>query len=332
MKWHHLSIIALCGVFVVSLVTMGQVEGFTPAQSSAVFLDPVTIRASTSVNGSTHLSVDATIRSAESGADAMLSFRIESLDASLLLVTLNESLADAALQKLNRYSLVEIQLERQLDVGESIRLHIELVCGDIISQTTPPFPGDAMQGSFIYYVRPSVAFYNFTFQLVLPPHASLSQETIAPIFPETQSNYTDGHSIAFIWDVDELQPGQESVFIAKYEVPLSVVTETSFPLIHLIALAVSSFFFGVLVVKYGPHALNRIRNIGSVKVVGITDDEEEMLDIIRGKGGSCPQKDLYMVSGMSQAKVSLVLSNLEERGLVKRFREGRENIVHIIEE
>jgi uncharacterized membrane protein len=35
---------------------------------------------------------------------------------------------------------------------------------------------------------------------------------------------------------------------------------------------------------------------------------------------------------MSQAKVSLILTALEERGLVRRFKDGRENTVHIIEE
>jgi uncharacterized membrane protein len=35
---------------------------------------------------------------------------------------------------------------------------------------------------------------------------------------------------------------------------------------------------------------------------------------------------------MSQAKVSLILNNLEERGLVRRFKEGRENMVHLMED
>ena len=54
--------------------------------------------------------------------------------------------------------------------------------------------------------------------------------------------------------------------------------------------------------------------------------------MIRQKGGSCPQKDLYTEFDMSQAKVSLILNNLEERDLVRRFREGRENVVHIMED
>ena len=66
--------------------------------------------------------------------------------------------------------------------------------------------------------------------------------------------------------------------------------------------------------------------------MGVTSEEEEVLEVIRQKGGSCPQKDLYTEFDMSQAKVSLILNNLEERGLVRRFREGRENVVHIMED
>ncbi len=82
----------------------------------------------------------------------------------------------------------------------------------------------------------------------------------------------------------------------------------------------------------GPKLYYRIRRIRTVRYIGVTSEEEEVLEVIRAKGGSCPQKDLYTVFDMSQTKVSLILNNLEERGLVRRFREGRENVVHLMEE
>ena len=82
---------------------------------------------------------------------------------------------------------------------------------------------------------------------------------------------------------------------------------------------------------FGPKILYRLRRIGKVRFVVVTSEEEEILEVIRQRGGSCPQKDLYTEFDMSQAKVSLILNNLEERGLVRRLREGRENVVHIME-
>jgi uncharacterized membrane protein len=89
---------------------------------------------------------------------------------------------------------------------------------------------------------------------------------------------------------------------------------------------------GIVLALGGPKFYQRIRRIGTVRFVGVTTEEEEVLEVIRQKGGSCPQKDLYTEFDMSQAKVSIILNNLEERGLVRRFREGRENVVHIMEE
>jgi uncharacterized membrane protein len=81
-----------------------------------------------------------------------------------------------------------------------------------------------------------------------------------------------------------------------------------------------------------PRVLQRIRQIGAVRFVGVTNEEEEILETIRRKGGSCSQKDLYTELAMSQSKISIVLTGLEERGLVRRFREGRENVIHIVED
>ena len=89
---------------------------------------------------------------------------------------------------------------------------------------------------------------------------------------------------------------------------------------------------GIIIAIFGPRIVYRLKRIGKVRFIGVTSEEEEVLEVIRQKGGSCSQKDLYTEFDMSQAKVSLILNNLEERGLVRRLREGRENVVHIMED
>ncbi|MCJ7818144.1 MAG: MarR family transcriptional regulator, partial [Candidatus Thorarchaeota archaeon] len=95
--------------------------------------------------------------------------------------------------------------------------------------------------------------------------------------------------------------------------------------------ALLGVLLGIVLAVFGPRILYRLRRIGKVRFIGVTSEEEDVLEVIRQKGGSCPQKDLYTEFDMSQAKVSLILNNLEERGLVRRLREGRENVVHIME-
>lgn len=81
-----------------------------------------------------------------------------------------------------------------------------------------------------------------------------------------------------------------------------------------------------------PWVLHAVRRLRHVRYVGITREEQELLSVIERKGGSCPQKVLSVELDMSQAKVSMLLKNLEERGLVRRFRDGRENMVHLMNE
>lgn len=59
----------------------------------------------------------------------------------------------------------------------------------------------------------------------------------------------------------------------------------------------------------------------------LTKDLREVLDVIRGHRGRITQKDLRSRLEYSEVKVSLMLSDLEKRGLIKKFKHGRENIV-----
>jgi len=172
---------------------------------------------------------------------------------------------------------------------------------------------------------------NFTFTAILPQDALLSRESVVPLFPASDSNYTDGASLAFVWFTDSLQIGQERVFIVKYQYPNAQPGPLGSFFFEAIVIALLGIVSGIALTIGGPKIYQRIKRIGTVRFVGVTSEEEEVLEVIRQKGGSCPQKDLYTEFDMSQAKVSLILNNLEERGLVRRFREGRENVVHIME-
>ncbi|WP_135605101.1 hypothetical protein [Methanococcoides sp. NM1] len=63
--------------------------------------------------------------------------------------------------------------------------------------------------------------------------------------------------------------------------------------------------------------------------VPLPSDLQEVLDIIRSSGGRITQKDLRAKLSYSEAKVSLIVSDLENRGLVEKFKKGRGNIIII---
>lgn len=63
------------------------------------------------------------------------------------------------------------------------------------------------------------------------------------------------------------------------------------------------------------------------KQMELPDDLKELYDIILKKGGRITQKDLRKEVIYGEAKVSLMIADLEDRGLIKKIKKGRANII-----
>ncbi len=61
--------------------------------------------------------------------------------------------------------------------------------------------------------------------------------------------------------------------------------------------------------------------------IELPDDLKELYDIIIKKGGRTTQKELRKEVIYGEAKVSLMITDLENRGLVKKIKKGRSNII-----
>lgn len=61
--------------------------------------------------------------------------------------------------------------------------------------------------------------------------------------------------------------------------------------------------------------------------IELPDDLKELYDIILKKGGRITQKDLRKEVIYGEAKVSLMIADLEDRGLIKKIKKGRSNII-----
>ncbi len=302
------------------------------AQLQDVKLDPVEIKAIMSLDKVTTLNIRARATNQGSSGITSLSFRIDSLDVEIINSQANGTSTTSSSELQNRYTEVIVFLSSPLQENESVWVELEVEATDFQQDRELSFDLSKYLETFVFYVRPLVDFSNFTFIAVLPQDALLSRESVVPLFPAANSNYTDGSSIAFVWYIESLQVGQERAFIIKYQFSNLQSGPLGSFLVESILIAVLGVIGGIILTLGGPKLYQRLRRIGTVKFVGITSEEREVLDVIQRKGGSCPQKDLYTEFDMSQAKVSLILNNLEERGIVRRFREGRENVVHIMED
>jgi uncharacterized membrane protein len=59
----------------------------------------------------------------------------------------------------------------------------------------------------------------------------------------------------------------------------------------------------------------------------LSDELQNIVNIIKKEGGRATQKELRQQIPLSEAKISLMLSELEEKKIVKRIKKGRGNVL-----
>ena len=64
----------------------------------------------------------------------------------------------------------------------------------------------------------------------------------------------------------------------------------------------------------------------------LPDDLKEILAIVSRAGGRITQKELRSKLNCSEAKVSLMITDLEERGKVQKVKKGRGNVILLVDE
>ncbi len=67
--------------------------------------------------------------------------------------------------------------------------------------------------------------------------------------------------------------------------------------------------------------------IAENKSIELPSDLHELYNLIQKMGGRVTQKELREKMAYSEAKVSLMLDDLESRSLIKKFKKGRSNII-----
>jgi uncharacterized membrane protein len=320
---------------VIGTLVLGSLTPFgVTAQSTTtndISIEVMSTTAFIHTNDSTSLIIDAKIVNIGLNPIASADIRVDSLELNVTSAVSGEEEAEFIMTTMDRHTMITIQLRNDLNTNESEWIHLELQSYDIQSNLELDESGNFKHGSLVYYIRPHISITNYTFVAVLPAHASLSHESSVPLFPEADTNFTDGQRIAFKWFVSSIQPGQERAFIIRYQVIDESDIVTGVSIIVIVFVGLVGVVFGLGIAILGPKINTRIRHIGEVQYAGITREETIILETLKMKGGSCSQKELYNELDISESKLSLILSGLEEKELIKRLREGRANIVHMME-
>jgi len=158
----------------------------------------------------------------------------------------------------------------------------------------------------------------------LPENSILAYEVVnRSYFPRDGETLTDGRHIMIYWEKENLTPEDNLQFSVLYT--MSGAREPLYNyIIVFLTLIVIIIMVGITVY------LKKERRTKSMDVVTsvLNDDERCIVNILNKREGKCLQKVLVRESGFSKAKVSRLVKNLKERGIIKLEPvSGRENRV-----
>ena len=284
---------------------------------------------------STSIMINSRVTNTGSTPLNQISIRLDVRSLTILDVDVDEAAVTAEAAPAERYTIIDLYPISPVNAGSTVDIELSLITDCLQEHVGLNEAGDMDTSHLIFYMRPLNEVRNLTFTAVLPPYAVLQNETAAPLFPKPTSNFTDGSSFVFRWETSILLPGQELAYIVKYQVPVTIspaaLVQQDFTLVVL--LAVLGGAIATIVIERIPKVLSLFRDKPQIVISGISKQEREILDFIRRKDGTCTQREIYRELNLSQSIVSTVLTTLEEeRGLIKRTREGRENIIQLLEQ
>ena len=179
---------------------------------------------------------------------------------------------------------------------------------------------------------------NGTYSLSLPPdnYTIIARHYRGNILIyDTEENITLHENENLALDLIMFPTFEENELPENYEYILPELREAEARSTLLALIAVSAIVIAGLVVFYYVKVYPKKRAAGEkkvegpphVKVVGLPDDLKEVMDVIRSSGGRINQVELRQKLPYSEAKVSLMISDREDRGLVRKIKKGRGNII-----
>ena len=149
------------------------------------------------------------------------------------------------------------------------------------------------------------------------------------VIASVQENITINQDGSYVLDLILFPDVEEGVEEPGIEVNGNVIDETgnenNVILAGIIVLLVSGIAAGAYYVKTRKpqEAKEHIEEIKSEP----DNDMEQLIGIIKKEGGRTTQKDIRKQIPLSEAKISLMIAELEHKGVVEKIKKGRGNII-----
>ncbi len=157
----------------------------------------------------------------------------------------------------------------------------------------------------------------------LPQNAILAEEPAnRSYFPMNGKTLTDGRTILILWEKENLTAGDDLQFSVLYTMPGTREPLYNY-LIMVLTLVVIFVMIGIAIYVRKP---SKTKTEEEVITSVLNKDEKTIVNLLNKHEGRAGQKYLVRESYFSKAKVSRLIKNLKERGIVEvEPVSGREN-------
>jgi uncharacterized membrane protein len=157
----------------------------------------------------------------------------------------------------------------------------------------------------------------------LPPKSTLAGDIAnESYFPPNGRVITDGKRIIVSWQRENLSQNDTLSFSALFEVIGSGGTMWDLTIIAMVSVVIAAMAGIAIYIRKGSP-----KQEGEVKVLPLLNkDEKRIVDIVARGGGSARQREIVKEADFSKAKVSRLIKNLKDRGVIDvEPISGREN-------
>ncbi len=178
---------------------------------------------------------------------------------------------------------------------------------------------------FTHVQRILIPTDRYRLRVILPEgYGLLEEENVEPLSPPDALRGSDegGRQFTVTWEEQDLGLGDVQRYQIKYQ-ELRVF-EDIFPDHLSFVAALILVLMSLALYIYVKRRQDEGDTIASIMPV-LKDDEQEALRYIIDQDGDCEQKALVENLDYSKAKVSRLVTDLKERNLIEKVKEGRKN-------
>jgi len=165
--------------------------------------------------------------------------------------------------------------------------------------------------------------------LVLPEEAVLIKpitETSGSIYPKPDSATTDGRSLIFIWEKDNLTAGDEISIFTMYKPK----TSYTYMIIVFVIFVLVLYYILRKRPKKEFRPVIRVHEPDKQSVLEhLKEEEQQIVNILKQREGQCEQGTLRVVTGFSKAHLSRLLMELEARKVIYKEKRGKKNLIFL---